>query len=180
MNSNKREAIEAAQSYGAQVWICKYEVQKRHGDWTPAQILNGEAPMPYEIISDEGNLLMTNGAFDLWTALTGGSISGGYFSNANAYIGVGDSSTAAAAGQTDLQASSNKLRKAMDATYPIVATNTCKFQSTFGTSDANFAWAEWAVFNASSSGRMLNRAVASLGTKASGATWTFLVTLSLS
>lgn len=179
MNTNKRAAIAAAQAEGAQVWICKYEVQKRIGDWTGDQILSGEAPVPYEIIVDEGNLLMTNGAFDLWTAVTGGSISGGYFSNANANIGVGDSATAAAAGQTDLQASSNKLRKAMDATYPIVATNTCKFQSTFGSSEANFSWQEWSIFNAASSGRMLNRAVANLGTKASGATWTFLTTISL-
>lgn len=99
------------------------------------------------------------------------------FNNANAHIGVGDSTTAFAAGQTDLQASSNKLRKAMDATYPSGGSNAIVFRSTFGTSDANFAWNEWGVFNASSSGTMLSRKVESLGTKNSSQTWQFTVTL---
>jgi hypothetical protein len=101
------------------------------------------------------------------------------FNNANGYIGVGDSSTAFAAGQTDLQASTNKLRKALDATYPSGGSNVITFRSTFGTSDANFAWNEWAVFNASSSGTMLNRKVESLGTKANTQTWQFTVTLTV-
>jgi hypothetical protein len=99
------------------------------------------------------------------------------FNNANSYIGVGDSTTAYAAGQTDLQAATNKLRKAMDATYPSGSTNVLTFRSTFGTSDANFAWQEWGVFNASSAGTMLNRKVESLGTKTSAQTWQFTVTL---
>lgn len=101
------------------------------------------------------------------------------FNNANSYIGVGDSSTAFSAAQTDLQAASNKLRKAMDATYPQVATNVMTFRSTFGTSDANFAWQEWAVFNASSGGTMLNRFVESLGTKTSAQSWQLTVTITL-
>jgi hypothetical protein len=99
------------------------------------------------------------------------------FSNANAHIGVGDSSTAYSAAHTDLQASTNKLRKAMDATYPSGGSNVLTFRSTFGTSDANFAWNEWGVFNASSSGTMLNRKVESLGTKTNTQTWQFTVTL---
>lgn len=99
------------------------------------------------------------------------------FNNANSYIGVGDSVTAYAAGQTDLQAASNKLRKAMDATYPQTATNVVTFRSTFATTDANYAWQEWGVFNASSAGTMLNRKVESLGTKTSAQTWQFTVTL---
>lgn len=99
------------------------------------------------------------------------------FSNANSYIGVGDSTTAFAAGQTDLQAASNKLRKAMDATYPSGGSNVITFRSTFATGDANFAWQEWGVFNASSAGTMLSRKVESLGTKTSAQTWQFTVTL---
>lgn len=101
------------------------------------------------------------------------------FNNANSYIGVGDSSTAFAAGQTDLSAASNKLRKAMDATYPQGATNVLTFRSTFGTSEANFAWNEWGIFNASSGGTMLSRKVESLGTKTSAQTWQFTVTLTV-
>lgn len=102
------------------------------------------------------------------------------FNNANAYIGVGDSTTAFSAAHTDLQAATNKFRKAMDATYPSGSSNVITFRSTFGTSDANFAWQEWGVFNASSAGTMLNRKVESLGTKTSSQSWQFTVTLTFS
>lgn len=157
-------------------WRCRITLDKRHGDWTGEDIDAGRAPEPYEHIERDGNLLMTAGATILWNLLIGAG--GTVFSNANAYLGVGDSTTAASAGQTDLQAATNKLRKAMDATYPQVSTNTCVFRSSFGSSDANWAWAEWATFNASSSGTMLNRKVEALGTKSTG-TWTLTVTLSL-
>jgi len=98
-----------------------------------------------------------------------------FFTNANAHLGVGDSSTAFAATQTDLVASTNKLRKAMDATYPQIATNVITMKSTFATSEANFAWNEWGVFNASSAGTMLSRKVESLGTKTTG-TWVLTIT----
>lgn len=99
------------------------------------------------------------------------------FNNANSYIGVGDSSTAFSAAQTDLVAASNKLRKAMDATYPSGASNVITFRSTFATGDANWAWNEWGIFNASSAGTMLSRKVESLGTKTNTQTWQFTTTL---
>jgi hypothetical protein len=99
------------------------------------------------------------------------------FNNANTYIGVGDSATAFAAGQTDLQAGANKFRKIMDATYPSVASNVVTYRATFATSEANYAWNEWGVFNASSAGTMLSRKQEALGTKTSAQTWVFTVTL---
>lgn len=102
-----------------------------------------------------------------------------FFDNSNSYIGVGDSNTAFAASQTDLQAASNKTRKAMDATYPTRSTNVLTFRSTFGTSDANYAWEEWGVFNASSAGTMLSRKVESLGTKTSAQSWQMTGTLTV-
>ena len=107
------------------------------------------------------------------------------FNNANAYIGVGDSSTAAAATQTDLQAATNKVRKPMDTSFPTHTDGTTSgsatitFKSIFGSSDGNFAWNEWGIFNRSSSGRMLNRKVSSLGTKSAGTTWNFTVTVTI-
>lgn len=83
------------------------------------------------------------------------------FNNANAYIGIGDSSTAAAVGQTDLQAATNKLRKAMDATFPSRSGQVMTYKSTFATTDANYAWNEIGLFNASSAGSMFSRAVIS-------------------
>lgn len=108
-------------------------------------------------------------------AITGGA-SYTKFNNANAYIGIGDSSTAHAAAQTDLQAATNKTRKAMDATYPSRSANVLTWRATFGTSDANYAWNERGVFNASSSGQMLSRKVISLGTKTSSASWQITLT----
>lgn len=93
------------------------------------------------------------------------------------HLGVGDSSTAFAASQTDLQAATNKLRKAMDATYPSGGTNVITFRSTFGTGDANWAWNEWGTFTAASGGTMLSRKVESLGTKTNTQTWQFTTTL---
>ena len=112
------------------------------------------------------------------SALFGNSITA--FSNANAYIGVGDSSSAFSQSQTDLQASTNKYRNPIDATFPtLTGSNTLTYQSTFATGIANYAWNEWGVFNASSGGTMLNRKQESLGTKASTQSWQFTVTLTI-
>ncbi len=69
----------------------------------------------------------------------------------------------------------------MDATFPTHTggTNSAVFSATFGSGTANFAWNEWAVFNGSTGNTMLNRKVASLGTKATGS-WQLQVTLTLS
>lgn len=166
-------------------WLAKARVDKYEGDVTPEQIAAGQAKL-IESIEREDNLLLIGGASALWQRLVDGATSVTVFSNANAHLGVGDSTTAEADSQTDLQAATNKLRKAMDATYPqhtdstsSSAAKTVTFRATFGTSDANFAWQEWGIFNASSAGRMLNRKVTSLGTKTSAATWVFTVTLTL-
>lgn len=105
-----------------------------------------------------------------------------FFTNARAALGVGDSSTAFAAGQTDLQAATNKLRKGMDATYPQVSTNVITAVAQFGSSEANFAWNEVGFFNSVTAGQgtMLSRVVASgLGTKASGSVWTLSYSLTI-
>lgn len=101
------------------------------------------------------------------------------FNNANANLGVGDSITAFAATQTDLQAATNKLRKAMEATYPTLAANVLTFRSLFGTAEANFAWAEWGVFNAAAAGTMMSRKVEALGTKTSAQSWQLTATITL-
>ena len=45
-----------------------------------------------------------------------------FFTNANAYLGAGDGTTAFSASQTDLQGAS-QYRQGMEATYPTIATN---------------------------------------------------------
>jgi hypothetical protein len=114
-----------------------------------------------------GNLLLNSGINVAWGLVCGAG--GTAFSNANAYISVGDSSTAAAATQTGIQAATNKLAVAMDATYPLAAASQAEvWRSTFTSANANFAWNEICISNASDYTHALNRLVQTMGTKASG------------
>jgi hypothetical protein len=102
------------------------------------------------------------------------------FTNANARLGVGDSSTAFAVGQTDLVAASNKFRKAMETGYPLRSGATLTFRSIFLQAEANFTWNEWGVFNAASAGTMLSRKVENLGTKDNTQSWVLTVDITFS
>lgn len=128
------------------------------------------------------NLLLNEGIQRLEDLLIGAG--GAAFNNAGTYIGVGDTNTAEAATQTELQATenaANRFYKVMNATFPSRASQTLSFQADFTTSEANFVWAEWTIAagatTASGGGFLvgttnLNRKVAALGTKTTG-TWTF-------
>ena len=123
------------------------------------------------------NLFLTAGINELWKLVTGQSAN--VFSNAQAQVGIGDSSAAAAAGQTDLQAATNKTYKAVDASYPSVpAAGAVQFKATFGTADANYAWNEFVIKHGTSA-ICIDRGVGTFGTKAAGTTWVATVTLSL-
>lgn len=144
------------------------------------EVMSGDGQaLPAESVI-EGNLLLSEGIGELWDLVCGlGSPTA--FSNANTYIGVGDSTTAESAAQTDLQASTNKTYKAMAATYPQRSGTTVTFQSVFASGDANYAWQEFTVANASSgTGKNLNRKVSDQGTKASGQTWTVQLQVTIS
>ena len=133
---------------------------------------------PYEVISREGNLLLNEGINELWTILC--SAGGTKFDNTNAYIGVGDGTDAAAAGQTGLLGA-NKTYKAMDGGYPTYGTDQkATWRATFGAAEGNHAWEEWTVANGGSdAAKNLNRKVEALGTKTTGS-WQFTVEISLS
>jgi hypothetical protein len=180
-------------------WAAEWRVDRYTGDVETLPGVDGEAKSlesgllvpSYDTTERKGNLLVIGGASALWQRLIGTAITA--FDNTNAYISVGDSATAAADTQTELQAATNRVRKAMDATYPLhtdttgtVGSKTITFRSTYATGDANFAWNEWGIFNAAGTGgppttggRMLNRKVESLGTKTSAATWVLTVSISL-
>lgn len=183
-----------------QYWRCQTRVDRFLGDieWVdengimvPKQ--GGDIIAPYDTEVIEGNVLTIGGASIQWETLIGNGTTTAdqeltYYNNARAAIGVGDSTTAAADTQTALQAATNRLYKAMDATYPLhtdsdssAGAKSIAFRSTFATGDANFAWQEWGIFNSITHniGRMLNRKVESLGTKTSAATWVLTITLSL-
>jgi hypothetical protein len=47
-------------------WLVATEIAKFEGDWTGEQIDAGEAPEPFEVLRDEGNLLLIGGVSTLW------------------------------------------------------------------------------------------------------------------
>ena len=136
---------------------------------------------PIEVLEKHGNLLMYGGASAQWETLIGNAFTN--FGNSNANIGVGDSTTAEAATQTDLQAATNKFRQPTTSVTHTDGTTSgnasAVWVATFATGNANFAWQEWAIFNANTTGRMLNRKVVSLGTKTSAQSWVATATLTL-
>jgi hypothetical protein len=161
-------------------------IEKYDGDWTGEQVDAGLAGEPYEVVEDEGNLLVIGGVSAVFqtssaTAPPPQPRRSRTSTTATPASGRG-SSTAEADTQTALQAATNKLFVAMDAGYP-------QHTDTTGTAGrrrspsvphsarrANWAWAEWGIDNGT---RLLNRKVAANGTKASGSTWVFTVTISL-
>lgn len=156
---------------------CVAQLRRRGRSLLEAQRRAAREILPYETVVGDFNAMVDAGINALLLLLVGGG--GTAFNNANAYLGVGDSTTAWATGQTDLQAATNKLRVGMKATYPVTGTKKQTFASDFTSGQANWAWQEWAVFNAAAAGTMLSRKVESLGTKTTG-TWTLSVDWSLS
>ena len=92
-------------------------------------------------------MLLTSAVIPLAQAMIGDPYTA--LSNANAKVGIGDSSTAAAKGQTDLQAGSNKTYLGMDATFPQRTDATLTFKVTAGTTDANYVWNEFLICDGS-------------------------------
>jgi hypothetical protein len=100
------------------------------------------------------------------------------FNAANSYIGVGTGSGAFAS-SNDHTTFTSLVRKVVDGAPTQPAANTMRWVATFATGDANQAWNEWGVFNASSGAVCLNRKVESLGTKTSAQTWQFTVDVTI-
>ena len=165
-------------------WYMKARLLKYKEDITPFVKEGREAGFhklytPYEVIHQEGNCLLNSGINLMWALITASDTTN-IFNNTNAEIGVGDSSTAANATQTDLQAVTNKLNKGMEASFPTAppVSQKATFKSSFGAAEANFAWQEWVV-REKQTDVCLNRKVESLGTKSTG-TWTLEVDITLS
>lgn len=143
------------------------------------------------IVEQSGNLLTTLGLNRITSLIIGGG--GTSFANANALTGVGNSTTAATTADTHLTANStgNSRYIVMDASFPTQSNGTISGQSTYGSSDGNFAWQEWGWVIAASPANsdtfagtgtspvMLNHKVASFGTKGSGAIWVFQTSVTL-
>ena len=137
--------------------------------------------LPDEVSEHPGNMLLNNGIARLLDLLIG---AGGQALDAtHCRIGVGDSTTAASAAQTDLQAATNKYFKLCSSVTR--ASQTITVVASFGSSQGNFAWEEWGIDFGTADGTtvtapLLNRKVTTMGTKASGSTWQLTVTITVS
>lgn len=170
----KSEAVERARAAGLVVLEGRYAVDKYWGEQEPG---NPDPAALYERIECDPNLFLTSGINEILKLIAG---QGGTAYNAtNARLAVGDGTTAAAAGQTDL-VGTNKARQVVDAA-PTITNNQILFVATFGTGSANYVWAEVGVVNAASGGPMWSRTVpaGTLGTKPSSGTATWVLNWTL-
>lgn len=145
------------------------------------RVVNGlKYPVPYAVERFEKNLGLNEGLNVIASLICGGA--GTPYDSANAYIGVGDSSTAAAASQTGLQAPTNKAYAGMEAGYPTFGTNQqIVWRASFADGEAQFAWNEFTIENANLGlGAPLLRKVESKGTKTAGEIWELTVTVTFS
>ena len=167
------------------------------GSETTSADLTRMSITPNRVTEVDGNLLTTVGLSRITSLIVGAG--GTAFSNGNAVIGVGTSSTGEVVGNTALGGDGNASTaryNACDATYPSASNGVITAVATFDSGEANFAWNEWcwgvvpatitegATFaSLSSTGTaevMLNRKTATMGTKASGGVWVFTTTVTLS
>lgn len=148
-------------------WRGKLECRKFWGDDT-----SGE---PFEIIVAENILVTVGKTYLLQKAFGQGSTQ--VFDVTHCYIGVGTGTAAADVAQTDLQGAT-KTRKIVDSAA-VITGDTVTVVSTFTTSDANHAWEEAGIFNASTAGTMLNRVAQTFGAKTAGMSWVMTGTLQL-
>lgn len=142
----------------------------------------------------DGNLVVTTGLARIAGLITG---AGAAFTNARGFLGVGSSSTAAAAGNTALGgngSASTAWYRGLDAGNPTVSGGIITANCTFTGADASFDWNEWCwgitdsgaitpahtLTSVGTGAMMLNRKVAALGSKAGGSTSTLNSQIQLS
>lgn len=174
---NLRSTLNRALAFSEHVaWEVHWRVEKFLSKTFEEVLATGE--QPYEVCSDVQNIILDTGANEM-LKLIGGVAGATAFSAANAKIYVGSDSTAEAASQTGVIATTNKAYAGMDSGYPSVSGRTIVFRASFDDATANFAWNEAAITNGSGvSAIAMNRKVSALGTKTTG-TWTLQLTISL-
>ena len=139
---------------------------------------------PHQII-ETANVLLQTGMLEMWDLIKGASTY--HFNATDTKIGIGNDATAADPAQTDLIGAS-KTYIAMESGWPKTRTDdgalgygVFQTKSTFGTGDANYAWAEAVVKNTNASSlKCLCRSATGWGTKTSAATWVATHTITLS
>lgn len=143
---------------------------------------------PFEVYGKEDCNLITDAG---WGLIMNGMVgTQSKYTTSAGRIGGGITNTAAAYGNTDLAAATGATNRQWEmlSGNPTVPGSTqhttgVVFAATFPTTDANFAWAEFGIDQGTTAGTgasvatMLNRGVASPGTKTSSQTWNVTVTI---
>jgi hypothetical protein len=163
-------------------WNPHWTIEKFNGDVHSRQEAEELGLKPFETLEIDGNCLLNAGINQIIWPLVAGS-GGTALNSANAYIGVGDSTTAAAATQQGLQAATNKAYQLISGSPTVGSSQQIVFSATFASGAANFAWNEIIVANGNNpptTGKALNRLVQTMGTKASGTSWVVTLTITLS
>jgi hypothetical protein len=147
---------------------------------------------PFETLEIDGNMLLNDGINAiLLPAIIGSAITA--INTTNGCIGVGDSTTVAAASQTALQAGTNHLWVIVTSTAGTGTSQQLVLAATFSTAQANWVWNEIMSGATTTPGSLpanattppatahvLNRLVQAMGTKVATATWTANLTITFS
>ncbi len=124
-----------------------------------------------ELKSFHLNLMLNEGIDEIFDLVTETNAAD-YYTNALARVGVGNSSTAAAATDTALIGGSTAF-VAQEGGFPNLGTaQRIDFKGSFASGVAEFAWEEFTVDNGTTPNANLQRLVSSKGTKSTGETWT--------
>ena len=139
---------------------------------------------PYSVTQTTGNLVTNAGYSRIGNLFTAQGATQA-FDAAHCRIGAGNGVTAVAYTDTDLSAaagSANRWFQLVSGVFTIGGTRTWTVAATFGISDGNFTWNEFGIDQGTASGNtvtaiLLNHALSSQGTKASGQIWTATATI---
>lgn len=148
---------------------------------------------PHDTVESDGNTMTRQGRKRLMDRLVG-TASNQALDSTHLRIGVGDSSTAAADTDTDLNAAAGATHrqfKLADSAATVgtgASSGVITVVATFASGVGNFAWQEWGIDGGTADGTtvttegnttpgLINHKVTSLGTKTSASAWVFTVTI---
>ena len=158
------------------VKVDKYKITANQKEEDLLHDISNGLAIPYESVESK-NLWLNTGWNEILKLVTGESIN--HFNAANTRIGVGDSSTAASASQTDLQAATNKTYKTMEAGYPTaVSAQSVDLRARFTSAEANYVWAEAVIKNVQT-GVCWDRVVDTFGTKTNTEIWYLTISIGM-
>lgn len=167
------------------------DVQIGHTGYEPAhQDFQDLGIEPSETLVVNGNLLTTAGLQRITNLIIASGAQG--MTATRTVLGVGNSATGAVVGNTALGSDGASAWYQVVSGAPTAVNGVITATTSFASGDANFAWNEWciAITNGGITGsatlastgttpQIINRRVASMGTKVSGSVWAITATITI-